>query len=80
MNVSDLPAPAARLPTLAVNEQTAAAMLGVSPRTMYAWRKAGIGPKHRRATGRLLYAVAELERWLTAGDADAAATAESGAA
>ena len=76
MSVPDLPAALIPLPSLAVNEQAAAAMLGVSPRTMYAWRTAGIGPKYRRVGGRLLYARAELERWLAAGDAGATAAAK----
>jgi predicted site-specific integrase-resolvase len=43
-------------------------MLGVSPRTLWEWTRAGIVPCARIGTGKrktVLYGVAELQAWLT---------------
>jgi hypothetical protein len=43
-------------------------MLGVSPRTLWGWTQAGIVPCVRVGTGKrktVLYAVTELQAWLT---------------
>ena len=43
-------------------------MLGVSPRTLWGWTRAGIVPCARVGTGKrrtVLYPVADLQTWLT---------------
>lgn len=55
-------------PPLALRPRDAAKMLGVSPRTLWGWTQAGIVPCVRVGTGKrktVLYAVAELQAWLT---------------
>lgn len=56
-------------PTLSVNANEAAAMLGVSPRTLANWRTQGIGPAFVRVGAvhsRTLYRVDDLRAWLDA--------------
>jgi predicted site-specific integrase-resolvase len=53
---------------LALRPKDAATMLRVSPRTLWAWTKAGIVPCVRVGTGKrqvILYPVADLQAWLT---------------
>lgn len=57
------------IPTpLALRPRDAARMLGISPRTLWAWTRAGIVPCVRVGTGKrktVLYSVADLQAWLT---------------
>jgi predicted site-specific integrase-resolvase len=65
-------------PPLALRPRDAARMLGVSPRTLWGWTRAGIVPCVRVGTGKrktVLYAVSELQAWLT----EQAAAAKGGA-
>jgi excisionase family DNA binding protein len=55
--------PVPNLP-LAMRPAEAARRLGVSPRTLWAWTKAGIVP-HAKVGGVTLYPSAALEAWLT---------------
>ena len=53
--------------TLSVSANEAAAMLGVSPRTLANWRALGIGPAFVRVgavRSRTLYRVDDLNTWL----------------
>jgi hypothetical protein len=53
---------------LALRPRDAARMLGISPRTLWEWTRAGIVPCARVGTGKrktLLYCVADLQAWLT---------------
>mgnify|MGYP000894626959 FL=1 len=53
--------------TLSVSANEAAAMLGVSPRTLANWRTLGIGPAFVRVgavRSRTLYRVDDLNTWL----------------
>jgi len=53
--------------TLSVSANEAAAMLGVSPRTLANWRTQGIGPAFVRVgavRSRTLYRVDDLNTWL----------------
>ena len=53
---------------LAMRPRDAARMLGVSPRTLWEWTRAGIIPCVRVGTGKrktVLYPVADLQAWLT---------------
>jgi predicted site-specific integrase-resolvase len=55
-------------PPLALRPRDAARMLGVSPRTLWGWTRAGIVPCVRVGTGKrrtVLYPVADLQAWLT---------------
>ena len=55
-------------PPLALRPREAARMLGVSPRTLWGWTRAGIVPCVRVGTGKrrtVLYPVADLQAWLT---------------
>ncbi len=55
-------------PPLARRPRDAARLLGVSPRTLWNWTRAGIVPCVRVGTGKrrtVLYPVAVLEAWLT---------------
>ena len=55
-------------PPLALRPRDAARMLGVSPRTLWGWTRAGIVPCVRVGTGKrrtVLYPVADLRAWLT---------------
>ena len=55
-------------PPLALRPRDAARMLGVSPRTLWGWTRAGIVPCARVGTGKrrtVLYPVADLQTWLT---------------
>ena len=47
----------------ATPEQTGV-MLNISPVTLLAWRKKGIGPRFARIHGRVRYPVEELKRWV----------------
>jgi excisionase family DNA binding protein len=53
---------------LAMRPRDAAKMLGVSPRTLWEWTRAGIVPCARIGTGKrrtVLYPVADLQTWLS---------------
>ena len=53
--------------TLSVSANEAAAMLGVSPRTLANWRTLGIGPafvRVGRVHSRTLYRIDDLNTWL----------------
>ena len=53
---------------LALRPRDAARMLGISPRTLWEWTRAGIVPCARVGTGKrrtVLYPVADLQAWLT---------------
>jgi hypothetical protein len=55
------------LPPLALRPRDAARMLGISPRTLWGWTRAGIVPCVRVGTGKrktVLYSVADLQAWL----------------
>ena len=54
------------LPTL-LDERAAASRLGLSPRTLQAWRVSGGGPVYRKVGRRVLYAVPDLAAFLDAG-------------
>lgn len=59
---------------LALRPREAARMLGISPRTLWEWTRAGIVPCVRVGTGKrktVLYSLADLQAWLT-GQAEAA--------
>ena len=51
---------------LAVDTDTAAKMIGVSPKTLRNWRYARgqQGPRYSRAGGKIVYPVSELEAFL----------------
>jgi predicted site-specific integrase-resolvase len=54
-------------PPMALRPRDAARMLGISPRTLWAWTRAGIVPCVRVGTGKrktVLYSVADLQAWL----------------
>jgi len=70
-------------PPLAVGEREASRLIGVSSRTLYAWRSTGIGPPYRRIGGRILYGIDGLREWLNADapqNADAHVGGKGGAA
>jgi excisionase family DNA binding protein len=53
---------------LALRPRDAARLLGVSPRTLWGWTRAGIVPCVRVGTGKrrtVLYSMADLQAWLT---------------
>jgi len=51
-------------PRLLVSQRDAAAMLGVSPRTLELWRQCGDGPPYVRISSRCVrYRIADLEAW-----------------
>jgi predicted site-specific integrase-resolvase len=53
---------------LALRPRDAAKLLAVSPRTLWAWTRAGIVPCVRVGTGKrktVLYSVTDLQAWLT---------------
>ena len=51
-------------PRLLVSERDAAAMLGLSDRTLQLWRQRGEGPPYVRISSRCVrYRVADLEDW-----------------
>jgi predicted site-specific integrase-resolvase len=50
--------------TLVVNQQTAAAMLGVSASTLRRWHRAGTGPRVIRVSRLVRYRPADLRRFL----------------
>ncbi len=63
--------------TLSVAANEAAAMLGVSPRTLANWRTQGIGPAFVRVGSvhsRTLYRVEDLTAWLDANRVETAAS------
>lgn len=47
-----------------VNEQEAARILQVSPRTLQAWRRKGRGPGYVKAGTKVIYPQVLLEEWL----------------
>ncbi len=54
---------------LALRPREAAELLAVSPRTLWAWTKAGLIPHLRVGTGRrktVLYPLADVQEWLAA--------------
>jgi predicted DNA-binding transcriptional regulator AlpA len=54
-------------PRILLDERDAAAALGLTPRTLQAWRSAGEGPPHVRISSRCVrYRVADLEDWAEA--------------
>lgn len=63
--MTDLHTHPPRIHPLAVSEREAARLIGVSTRTLYAWRRDGIGPQYRRIGGRILYPVRGIDAWLT---------------
>lgn len=54
-----------------VSTQQLAKMLGLSPWTIYGWRKRGVGPKCYRAEGKILYSLREVNQWLQEREAGA---------
>jgi len=55
-------------PPLALRPRAAARVLGISPRTLWEWSRAGIIPCVRVGTGRrktILYSVSDLQAWLS---------------
>jgi predicted DNA-binding transcriptional regulator AlpA len=58
------PAPAPPDPRKMVNENTAAELLGISPRTLQAWRVAGTGPKFFKIGRTVRYRPAELDSYV----------------
>lgn len=54
------------LPVL-LGEKDAADRLGLSPRTLQAWRVSGGGPVYRKVGRRVLYAVPDLATFVDAG-------------
>ena len=51
-------------PTLLLSERDAAAALGLTPRTLQAWRSRGDGPPHVRVSSRCVrYRVQDLKDW-----------------
>jgi hypothetical protein len=54
------------LPVL-LDEKEAADRLGLSPRTLQAWRVSGGGPIYRKVGRRVLYAVPDLAAFVDAG-------------
>lgn len=50
-----------------MNEKSAAARLGLSPRTLQSWRVTGGGPIYRKIGRRVLYAAADLASFIDAG-------------
>ncbi len=57
-------APALPHPQILVDERAAAAALGLTPRTLQAWRHAGGGPPFCLISSRCVrYRVADLESW-----------------
>lgn len=54
------------LPTL-LDEKAAAERLGLSPRTLQAWRVSGGGPVYRKIGRRVAYAVSDLVVFVDAG-------------
>lgn len=55
-----------QFPTL-IDEAAASIRLGVSPRTLQAWRVSGGGPIYRKIGRRVLYATADLAAFIEAG-------------
>ena len=54
------------LPVL-IDEKDAAERLGLSPRTLQAWRVSGGGPVYRKIGRRVAYAVSDLAAFVEAG-------------
>ncbi len=50
---------------LAVGEARAAKLVGLSPRTLWGLRASGKGPQYRRVGRRVIYAIKDLEAWLS---------------
>ena len=62
----DMSAPHAP-PLLLVDERRAAAMFGITPRTLQEWRRIGGGPAFVRISSRCVrYRVVDLEAWAAA--------------
>ncbi len=49
---------------IAVNDHEAAALLGVSPSTLRAWRRTGRGPDFARLGRRVVYPLTALEQFM----------------
>ena len=50
--------------TQLLNQRAAAAMLGLSPRTLERFRCTGFGPVYRKLGRRVLYRPADLDAWI----------------
>jgi hypothetical protein len=61
-----------KLPALAADAGGVARMLGVSKRSVHTYDAAGLIPRPFKLSGRTLWNVAELRRWLDAGSPDRA--------
>lgn len=48
----------------------AAALLFLPPEMLAQWRRAGVGPKHFRTNGRILYRIEDVLAWLRTAAAD----------
>ena len=51
-------------PTLAVNQQIAAHLLGISPSTLRRWRREGRGPRAIKLSRLVRYRLTDLKRFL----------------
>lgn len=49
---------------MALRPAAAARALGVTPRTLFTWRRCGLGPPYVRVAGVILYPTDGLRRWL----------------
>lgn len=64
---------------IAVDEQTAARLIGMTPRTLQEWRRTGTGPRYARISSRCVrYRIADLDTW-TAERTHTSTAAESAA-
>jgi DNA-binding transcriptional MerR regulator len=52
------------MPDRAMESSDAAPIVGVTARTLKAWRRDGIGPRYIKFGNRVRYRVSDLERWL----------------
>lgn len=59
-------------PTQRLGIAEAAELLGVSRRTLYAWRAAGYGPRSVKYAGRLYYRSDDCYRWMAQAEAASA--------
>jgi predicted DNA-binding transcriptional regulator AlpA len=60
------PTSAARGEATYLNGMDAGTRLGLSPETLYAWRREGKGPPYIRLGRRIMYKVADLDAWMAA--------------
>lgn len=51
-------------PGLNLNSKQTAKVIGVSPSTIEAWRKQGIGPEYIQTGGRVMYAIKNVAKWM----------------